>query len=346
MYTTEEYIKMRYDRFGRGLAYRARNKEEHEAWYREAAARLSELLGLPRMMDTEPSPRKTSSRRYRGFVCERWELDTEPSVTMPFYLLVPDRPNGGAVINPHGHGGGKDENVGIVLRPGETADVSGEVHDAPDSFAAALARLGYCVAAPDARGSGERREGSHAGDGRERENSHREMLNSYISLGITPLSAMVWDLERLLDFVEALPYVDGGRIACAGMSGGGMQTLYLAALDRRVSAAITSGYFYGFRDALLRQPGNCGCNFVPGLYEYFDMGDIGAMAAPRPLFIESGTADGLNGASGIENVYSQVKIARAAYENFGAADRLVHSVHGGGHVFVGDGMAEFLAKFL
>ncbi len=343
MYTTEEYIKMRYDHLGRGLAYRARNNEEHESWYAEAQTRLSELLGLPRMLDTDPAPRKTASRRYRGFTCERWELDTEPSVTMPLYLLTPDKPNGAAVISPHGHGGGKDENVGIVLRPGETA---GEVYDAPDTFAVTLARLGYCVAAPDARGAGERREGAHAGEGRERENSHREMLNSYISLGITPLGAMVYDLARLLDFIETLPFVDKGRIACAGMSGGGMQTLYLAALDRRVSAAITSGYFYGFRDALLRQPGNCGCNFVPGLYEYFDMGDIGAMAAPRPLFIESGTADKLNGVSGIENVYSKVNIARAAYENFGAADRLVHSVHSGGHVFTGAGMAEFLAKFL
>ncbi len=336
-YTTEEYMRLRFERFGRGHAYNARTAEEHELWYALTAERLADIIGLTRSIPVRSDPQLTAERRYDGFTRQRWLLETEPTVFMPFYLLVPDEPNGAAIINPHGHGGAKDECLGF-LPDGALSD--------PVSFGVSLARRGYHVAAPDARGAGERREGSHRGEGRERENSHREMLGVSVCLGISPLGGMVWDLMRLFDFLAALSTVDEKRIGCAGMSGGGMQTIYFAALDRRVSLAITSGYFYGFRDALLLQPGNCGCNYAPYLYETVDMGDLGAMIAPRPLFIESGTADKLNGASGIENVRSQVEIARQAYNVLGFPDRIVHSVHPGGHVWIGDGMAEFIKKHL
>lgn len=336
-YTTEEYMKLRFERFGRQYAYSASNREEHESWYSRTSERISEIIGLSRCIPAGSAPVLTDIRRYDGFTRERWLLETEPTVIMPFYLLVPDEPNGAAMINPHGHGGGKDACLGFSPDGGIIA---------PDSFGVTLVRHGYYVAAPDARGAGERREGSHQGEGREHENSHREMLSAGICLGITPIGGMVWDLSRLLDFLTTIPTIDPSRIGCAGMSGGGEQTIYFAALDRRISLAITSGYFYGFRDALMLRPGNCGCNYAPHLYETVDMGDIGAMIAPRPLFVESGTADPLNGASGIENTISQVKIARGAYENFDAADRLVHSIHPGGHVWVGDGMLDFIKKYL
>lgn len=335
-YTTEEYMKYRFERFGRQYAYGARTPEEHESWYARTSARLADILGITRAIPCEPNAVLTESRRYDGFTRQRWLIETEPTVIMPFYLLVPDEPNGRAMLNPHGHGGAKDACLGF--------SPTGELLE--ESFGVSLARRGIYVAAPDARGAGERREGKHQGEGREHDNSHREMLSAGICLGITPIGGMVWDLMKLTDFLLTIPEIDPTRIGCAGMSGGGEQTMYFTALDRRCSLAITSGYFYGFRDALMLQPGNCGCNYAPYLYETVDMGDIGAMIAPRPLFIESGEADHLNGASGIANVLSQVEIARTAYDTLGAKERLVHSIHPGGHVWVGDGMVEFIMKYL
>ena len=128
------------------------------------------------------------------------------------------------------------------------------------------------------------------------------------------------------------------------MSGGGQQTVWFAALDDRVKAAITSGYFYGFRESLLELPQNCACNFVPHLFQTADMGELGALIAPRHFFVESGEKDPLSGRSGVENVKGQLAVAGRAYELFRARDRLVHSVHPGGHQWVGKGMREFLQR--
>ena len=113
-------------------------------------------------------------------------------------------------------------------------------------------------------------------------------------------------------------------MGCAGLSGGGLQTLWAAALDKRIRCAVISGYMYGYKESLLDMPGNCYCNYVPHLYEYMDMGDIAALIAPRPLLIETGNRDPLNGASGLANVRTQVDTIRRAYRTLEAEDRLYH----------------------
>ena len=66
------------------------------------------------------------------------------------------------------------------------------------------------------------------------------------------------------------------------------------------------------------------------------MGDMGALIAPRPLLIETGDRDPLNGASGMDNVRSQVDIAGAAYRFLGVDAKLVHDVRRGEHKWFGD----------
>ena len=166
-----------------------------------------------------------------------------------------------------------------------------------------------------------------------------------INFGRTVIGGAVWDLMRLADWLLALPDTDG-FLACAGMSGGGQQTLWFAALDDRVCAAITSGYFYGVRDALIELPQNCACNYVPHFFETADMGELGALLAPRPFFVESGTNDPLSGKRRLANVTEQLDVTRAAYRLFDAEDRIEHSVHEGAHQWCGKGMQAFLRKAL
>ena len=77
------------------------------------------------------------------------------------------------------------------------------------------------------------------------------------------------------------------------------------------------------------------------LFRSVDMGDLGAMIAPRPFYIESGRNDPLNGSRGIENVLEQVEITKKAYTLLNAEEKLVHRIHEGGHVFVASDVPEF-----
>lgn len=166
-----------------------------------------------------------------------------------------------------------------------------------------------------------------------------------IGLGLSLTGMWTWDLMRLIDYIETREDCAQDRIGCCGLSGGGLQTLWLTALDERVNCAVVSGYFYGYKDALLNLY-NCSCNYVPHLWENVDMGDIAALIAPRALLIETGDQDPLNGERGLDNVTEQVEIAAGAYRLMEAGERFVHHVFKGGHVWDGEKTYAFADRWL
>jgi len=58
--------------------------------------------------------------------------------------------------------------------------------------------------------------------------------------GVSGLGKWVWDSKRLIDYLQTLPNVDKSRIAMVGHSLGGKMTLYAAATDPRIHAAVVS----------------------------------------------------------------------------------------------------------
>lgn len=332
-YTAEAHLTRRFERMGRRLGVRGETPAEVRAWQNELRGAVARCLG----MDTfERCPGRVEVRereRLEDHVREDLVLETEPDVWMPFYLLLPldlsgPRP---AVLAPHGHGSaGKFPVAGRRDIPA----IARKIEESNYDYGVQLVRRGFVVFCPDARGHGERREETRELD----ENSPHFLGNTchHLSLKGEPLGQAVagmwtWDLMRLLDYAQTRPEVDPARLGGAGLSGGGLQTLFLAALDERVRAAVVSGYFYGVKESLLEQAGNCDCNIVPGLWLYADMGDLGGLVAPRGLFIETGDVDPLNGRSGLENVYPQVALSHRAFAGLGAGGQIEHHVFHGPH---------------
>ena len=99
-----------------------------------------------------------------------------------------------------------------------------------------------------------------------------------------------------------------------GISGGGMHTLFSAAIDIRIRAAVISGYFSTFQHSILAMH-HCACNFVPGLAKFGEMYDLAGLLAPRPLLVEAGTHDPI---FPIDAVRASVERAQAVYAAFGA----------------------------
>jgi len=153
-------------------------------------------------------------------------------------------------------------------------------------------------------------------------------------------------LVKLCDYIQTRPDCDPDRIGCAGLSGGGLQTLFFAAADTRIKCACTSGYFYGSMESLLEGNNNCDCNYIPDLWRNFDMGDIAAMIAPRAFIIETGLHDPLNGRSGMKNVTDQIEIAKKAYKSLGHEELPAHATIDAGHKWSGEAVYPFFLKNL
>jgi hypothetical protein len=127
-----------------------------------------------------------------------------------------------------------------------------------------------------------------------------------------------------------------------GISGGGTCTLFSAALEPRIKAALVSGYLNTFRDSI-GSLAHCIDNYVPGILAWAEMYDIAGLIAPRALFVESGRKDDI---FPVEASVSSVNNVRAMYEVFGAGDAVAQEVFNEDHQFWGKAGIPFLSRSL
>lgn len=298
-----------------------------EAWRSRASARLDGLLGglparVPLALETLSSEDCGSYRRDRVvFASEEW-------MSVPAFLLVPhDRAAPGpAVLSQHGHGPGKAEVCGID--PGETHAT--HAHD--------LAERGYVVLAPDLRNFGERADWNPPDRyGCDLNHLHLSML------GQSPLALDMWDLARAIDVLEQHPLVDPQRIGMVGLSQGGTMTLFMAAWDRRIAAAVVSGYFSSWASSAEVPWNMCGSQVLAGMLGAIEHADLGALVAPRPLLVQSGADDPL---FPVAAARASAATVADVYAALGAADRFEHEVFAGGHEWRGKRPYAFLDRWL
>jgi len=111
------------------------------------------------------------------------------------------------------------------------------------------------------------------------------MQNHYedLQLGISHQTIGIWSNMRALDFLESLPEVDKNKIGCCGLSGGGLQTQMLVALDSRVKAAVIGGYTCESREIMFIKGDHCGCNHFPGIMQFTDHPEISTLGLPTPV---------------------------------------------------------------
>jgi len=140
---------------------------------------------------------------------------------------------------------------------------------------------------------------------------------------LSGLGKWVWDSHRLLDWLVTLPEVDAGRIGIIGHSLGGKMTLYAAAFDDRIRAAVSSELGLGIDFS----------NYED--YWYFDqrIKDHGAtdhhellgLVAPRPFLLIGGDEYDKN------ESWHYINAARKVYELYGKPMQIGYFNHHTGH---------------
>ena len=144
--------------------------------------------------------------------------------------------------------------------------------------------------------------------------------------------------------LAAHPLVDPARIGAAGLSYGATCTLFLAAIDERVRAAIVACYLSSWRSSHLVPWNMCGSQILPGQIGAVEHLDVAALIAPRPLLAENGIGDIL---FPVDAARATVASLRRVYAHLGASpEAVVHDVFDGGHRWHGTEESAFLQRWL
>jgi hypothetical protein len=315
------HLDLLYSARPRTFALAARALADYSAWKNAFRGELARLLGLDRAVPTGISC-EVRERTDRGTCVEEVHVfDAGEGVQTPLYLLIPKRePPFRPLLVFHGH----DPSAQYCLGNYPDPDIARANRAIDNDYALALAEAGYLVGVVEQRGMGERLTGQVSAAGR----SCRHLAFACLMHGRSLPGERIRDGMLAASLLLARPDVTGG-LGCTGHSGGGMTALWLAALDERIAVTVVSGYFSSFRASILAME-HCECNYVPGILELGEMGDLAALLAPRPFCALNGRADGLFpvGAAG-----EQFEIVRRAYALHGAEEACRLAIHPGAHVY-------------
>lgn len=308
--------------------FTARNADEARAWQARTRAALLAAIGFQDFPVVPPAPEFIERMDRGDYTREKWVIRTTVDSELPFYLLRPTGVTGPlpVLLALHGHGYGVKDIVGLWEDGAERSTPDGYSAD----FGVALCRAGFAVVAPEISCFGEKQTdysylSASLGQPVPSTCAHTAALATHLGGSVAGLR--VFEARRLLDYVLTLPDLDARRVGAMGISGGGMHTLFSAAVDPRIKACVISGYFSSFRASLLAMH-HCPCNFVHGLGQFGEMHDLLGLIAPRPVLIEAGDHDPI---FPIAAVHAGVGQALAIYDVFGAASQLATDYFEGRH---------------
>lgn len=318
------------------------NYERSIAPYRSDWARY---LGVPDSGTAPLNVKQEKVAEFPTYTAYRVWFDVVPGVQSYGILLVPKHPKGRkpALVCLHGHQGTPEGIAGFY--PEQL--LSKSIYRV---FGRTAVERGYVAWCPFLMGyyseEHEPKDGPAA--------QGRDILNKKAMItGRTLMGLEVAKLRRGVDFLQTLPDVDPQRIGIYGLSKGGHYTLYTAALEPRLKAAVVSGWFNDRAKKLLAPRAGPGMFFItyihrdeyflPDLLDRFGDAELGWMIAPRPLMIENGTKDT---AVLIDDARREFRRVETVYTRLGLSGRAQFASFVGPHQINGAQTWPFLDKWL
>lgn len=279
------------------------------------------LVGTPNVPPV-PTVRQSFVAQDELGEIHRMQIEAMPGYEMYGLLfLPPTRGPHRLVISQHGGGGAPETTAGFFG--------SANYND----MTRRLQRRGFAVFAPQLLlWHNEYGEGLGEGPGRRQIDVQLKQVGS--SITALELFGLQRSLDYLLDRDDILP--DGAGIC--GLSYGGFYTLFAAANDPRLRAAVSSCFVndrfrYDWTDWTWPNAGNL-----------FLDAEVAALVCPRPLHIELGETDELFDAASAGPVLDEI---RAHYRQLGLERRFEGRVFPGGHEFATTDLSlDFLEKHL
>ncbi|OHE80455.1 MAG: hypothetical protein A2107_00105, partial [Verrucomicrobia bacterium GWF2_62_7] len=301
--------------------------QQDTRWYRDYL--WDEVIGRfpPASVPMNPRSRLVYDEpTYRGYEVM---LDVWPDVYAYGILLVPKDLKPGerrpVVVCQHGLEG----------RPQDCADPKVESRYY-HSFANKLTERGFITFSPQNPYIGK--------------DEFRVLQRKLNPLGKTLFAVIARQHERTLDWLAALPFVDGERIAFYGLSYGGKSAMRLPAMLEKYCLSICSG---DYNEWIAKNASTTfkGSYMFTGEYEIFEWNlgntfnyaEMSWLICPRPFMVERGHFDGVGVDEMVAYEYAKTK---RRYDLLGIGDRCEFEYFNGPHEIHGVGTFEFLHKHL
>lgn len=350
------------------FSFRKKEWPQLDAWKKAAKERAMDRMAIP---PAGPAPKATLLKQYEydGLHIEElsWQLPYgRPTEAV---LLKPANASGRlpAILAFHDHGGNKYFGTKKITRTGDQQhplmkDHQQEYYEGR-AWANEMAKLGYVVLVADAFTFASRRvmlqdvpaplrnglnddtdnPAAIAAYNQWAGEHEHIMAKSLFSAGTTWPGVFFAEDRIALDILCARPDVDTNHIGCAGLSGGGLRTVFMAGLDDRIKCAVCVGFMTTWKDFILHKSyTHTWMVYVPLLPNELDFPEILGLRAPLATLVLNDEEDELYT---LPEMKAADTILQEVYKKAGAADRYKCSYYPGPHKFDAKMQAEAFAWF-
>lgn len=351
------------------LSFRRNEWTNLAQWREMAKQRLIERLGIP---DIGGMPQVTLKKQYEYDGLHIEELTWQLPYGRPTegILLKPANAKGPlpAILAFHDHGGNKYFGVRKITKTSDQQHSLMKEHQQEYyeglAWANEIAKRGYVVLVSDAFPFASRRvwvqdvpahlrRGLNDNDPENSENirkynewagEHEHIMSkSLMSAGTTWAGVFFAEDKKALDVLCARQDVDATRVGCAGLSGGGMRTVFMGGLDERIKCAVCVGFMTTWKDLILHKSfTHTWMTYVPILPNELDFPEIFGLRAPLPTMVLNDIDDDLYT---LPEMKRADKILGDVYAKAGASERYKCSFYPGPHKFDKKMQAEAFAWF-
>lgn len=351
------------------LSFRRKEWTNLAQWREMAKQRLIERLGVP---DIGGMPQVTLKKQYEYDGLHIEELTWQLPYGRPTegILLKPANAKGPlpAILAFHDHGGNKYFGTRKITKTSNQQHPLMKEHQQEYyegmAWANEIAKRGYVVLVSDAFPFASRRvwmqdvpvhlrRGLNDNDPENSENirkynewagEHEHVMSkSLLSAGTTWAGVFYAEDKKALDVLCARQDVDATRVGCAGLSGGGMRTVFMGGLDERIKCAVCVGFMTTWKDLILHKSyTHTWMTYVPILPNELDFPEIFALRAPLPTMVLNDEDDDLYT---LPEMKRADKIVGDVYAKAGASERYKCLFYPGPHKFDKKMQAEAFAWF-
>lgn len=277
------------------------SKYDYVKWKTKIMEKFIELTGLDEIAKNAcPLNLQVEWEKDKGsYRLIRFTFDSELGETVPCYLLIPNtkRKKYPVAITLQGHSTGFHNSIGEPKYEGD------EKNYPRTAFALQAVQNGFVALAIEQRGMGERKPMRYD---RLPEANCRYASMVAIALGRTLLGERIWDVHKAIDTLSYFSECDLDKILITGNSGGGTMSYYAACFDERIKMSVPSCSFSPYATSIL-DIAHCNCNYMPGMYQHFEMQDLACLIAPRHLSIITGKEDTIFPVEGVRLGFETVK---------------------------------------
>ncbi len=157
------------------------------------------------------------------------------------------------------------------------------------------------------------------------------MAKSLFSAGTTWPGVFFAEDQKALDILCARKDVDASRVGCAGLSGGGMRTVFMGGLDPRIKCAICVGFMTTWKDFVMEKSfTHTWMTYVPLLPHELDFPEILGLRTPLATLVLNDIDDQLYTMPEMKKADA---ILKQVYLKAKATDRYRCSFYPGPHKF-------------